>query len=131
LPIADSFFYPLVQDFHAKSFPPDTGMFSYSVSTGTGGKDSTLCSTLSIPETKHLTQSLSIYPNPTSGLVTIRSSELITRIEITSISGALIYNSSSQATTITIDLSTQASGIYFYTIASKDGRLERGKLILR
>lgn len=64
---------------------------------------------------------LSIFPNPTSTLLTIESNNPDNHsINITSLNGQLIYSTRMEGTTHQIDLSSFQKGAYFITIRSKD-----------
>jgi len=64
---------------------------------------------------------LSIYPNPTSSLITIDSSnELLTSIQIFDISGKQLFNITDlNIGTKTVDISSFAKGIYFISLNNK------------
>ncbi len=57
---------------------------------------------------------ISIYPNPTTGIFTITNYELqITNVEIRDITGKTIYHTTMAHAPLQIDITNQASGIYF------------------
>ena len=60
--------------------------------------------------------SLSVYPNPTTGKITIESSN-VERIEIYNLSGVLIQSTNNKE----INLSQEAKGIYFVKLITKSG----------
>ncbi len=67
---------------------------------------------------KTFEKGLSLYPNPTSELININSSNReINQVSLTDISGKLVYlNSNLQSLSTVIDVSALAKGIYFVTI---------------
>ena len=65
--------------------------------------------------------SLQIYPNPTSGIFTIQSSEKNYTIEIINLLGEKIYSSTINSNKSEIDLSKQPQGIYFIKMNSVKG----------
>lgn len=66
---------------------------------------------------------LSIYPNPTSGAVTMLYSTTINEVKIYDLSGQLVYSSSHFSNSVTIDCSNFASGVYTIQIATENGIL--------
>ncbi|MEK6616209.1 MAG: T9SS type A sorting domain-containing protein, partial [Bacteroidota bacterium] len=74
----------------------------------------------------------SVFPNPTSGKVEVRSEKLEVRsIEITNLLGEKVFQSqySIPNTQYLIDLSSQPNGIYFLTIKTSQGTANK-KLII-
>lgn len=67
----------------------------------------------------------SIYPNPTSGIVSVRSEEDIENIEILSLEGRKIKSSHEAK----IDISDLSNGIYLMQIKTIDGKFGTKKLI--
>ena len=90
--------------------------------------DSTLSST---PELKKELK-MSIYPNPASSIVAIKSIELITDISIIGIDGKLIRNqlTRSAKTNYQLDVSGLQHGTYFLIVTSLDGRKITKKLVV-
>jgi len=64
---------------------------------------------------------LKIFPNPTSGLMTVQAS-ISTRaeIEISSLNGQLIYIGKMEGSSHQIDFSPFREGVYFITIRSNE-----------
>ncbi|MEN8928482.1 MAG: S8/S53 family peptidase [Flavobacteriales bacterium] len=75
---------------------------------------------------------VSIYPNPSSSIVTINSVELITDISIISLDGKLVSNSlvNSARSSYQIDISALQNGTYFVIITSLDRRKITKKLVV-
>lgn len=73
----------------------------------------------------------SVYPNPTSGMVTITSEYNLDEIMVSDATGKLVYLSKGNNGTklLTLDLSALQSGIYFVTITSGMNR-KTGKIIV-
>jgi len=67
-------------------------------------------------------------PNPTTGLVSIKAAENLTSIEVTDALGQIISTIQLNGNAFTIDLSNQASGIYFVKVTSSQ-QLQFLKLI--
>ena len=61
----------------------------------------------------------SVYPNPSSGSLTIEGSEAITKVEVTNLLGETVLHPQMQQNTISI--STLASGMYILNITTKSG----------
>ncbi|MEO6831751.1 MAG: T9SS type A sorting domain-containing protein, partial [Chitinophagaceae bacterium] len=73
--------------------------------------------------------SVSVYPNPSSGIVTFSSPLAIQCIEVTDMAGRLVYvNKPNKAKTV-IDLGDKAAGVYFYEVDCGAGK-QRGKLVV-
>ncbi len=91
-------------------------------------------STEGINELSHNT-STKVYPNPSNGLFTFELSKASTnaKIEIYNVLGEKVASSNSSkggASSWSIDLSSQPSGIYFYRMFAQRGSLiDQGKLI--
>ncbi len=88
-------------------------------------------STTGIPQLSANNNQLSIYPNPTNGIITITSTKNIDEVKVTNLLGqtvlesASVYLGAKQA----IDLSKFSDGMYFVT-ATSDDENETGKIIL-
>jgi len=72
-----------------------------------------------------------IYPNPSSGLFTFSNIGINSSIEIYDITGRLIFNTTTQNTSETINLYDKQKGVYFYKIISDKKEMEQGKLIIQ
>ncbi len=76
--------------------------------------------------------SISINPNPSSGIFTIKASRMLnSRVKIYNALGEKIYQSEIRSPQTAIDLSNQPSGLYFYQITSADKQIVTGKLIIQ
>ena len=68
-----------------------------------------------------LTTHLSLFPNPTSDLLTIQTNDPgIHQLEITSLNGQSVYNGEMEGSSHQLDLSSFQKGVYIVTISSKD-----------
>lgn len=76
------------------------------------------CETLSTSDF-NLNQ-LSMYPNPTSGIVNIKSNVLVDSVQIYNTAGQLVLIDKVNATNSTINISSLQNGIYFAEAISKD-----------
>jgi len=68
---------------------------------------------------------LSIYPNPSSGSITVISSGILNVISIYSAAGELVYSSKSVSAEQTIDLSMLSAGAYVLEVQGKHYRIIR------
>jgi PKD repeat protein len=71
-----------------------------------------------------------IYPNPTNGIFNLQISQTENiEIKICDVYGKNIYQNNNAASTIQIDLSSQASGVYFISIQTKGGVVTKKILV--
>jgi len=75
--------------------------------------------------------SVHIFPNPSTGQFTFSNIEKESVIEIYDITGRLIFNTTTQNISETIDLSKKGKGVYFYKIISDKKEIQQGKLIIQ
>jgi hypothetical protein len=74
----------------------------------------------------------SISPNPSTGIFTLSSSEKISSIEISDVLGKQVYKShASTSLSMTMDLSSQAKGIYFVKMMDEKGNFGVRKIVLQ
>lgn len=71
---------------------------------------------------------LTIYPNPTNGIVQIRYEGLISEVRIFDMSGQLIYTSNATSSIHTIDMAVYERGVYTIQLVTNEG-LINGKII--
>jgi hypothetical protein len=99
--------------------------------TVSNGKDTTLCFSTRI---QGLTASpkgnISIFPNPTTGIVTIKVPLPIELVEISNAFGEKVFSAQPHSPNATINLQRLPKGIYFYSVKTKN-RTERGKIVLQ
>jgi len=72
-----------------------------------------------------------ISPNPSSGQFSIEGIDGTGEIEIYNTLGEKVYAELVSASSITVDISLQPAGIYFYKIISDDNKVTTGKLIIQ
>ena len=78
-----------------------------------------------------LTDGLTIYPNPTSGIFNLKMGKVENvQIKICDMLGNTIYQNNSTWSTIQIDLSTQPNGIYLVQLKTEQGIINK-KLIIQ
>jgi hypothetical protein len=73
--------------------------------------------------------SVSVHPNPTSGLLEVTSADQEIRIEIFTAFGQNVFSTSAFDTRHVIDISSQVSGIYFLKLIADDSRETTMKII--
>jgi len=86
----------------------------------TNPNSSLLCGVVGINEAKD-DFLFSIFPNPSSGIFSIRSLEMISEIKIENVLGEKIYSSQINSNKSEIDLAKQPQGIYFIKVNSEKG----------
>lgn len=76
--------------------------------------------------------SISIYPNPTNGLLNIQLSknDNNTQLNIVDYSGKLVFNTSLNDTYSQLDLTFLSSGVYFINLIFEDGEIISSKIII-
>ncbi|HLG36472.1 MAG TPA: T9SS type A sorting domain-containing protein [Bacteroidia bacterium] len=75
--------------------------------------------------------SVSVYPNPTDGIFSVRSGEMLSHIEIMNVLGEKIFSIPVSNFKSEINITTQPSGIYFMKIVYQDGRVVVRKIIMK
>ena len=107
--------------------------------TGSGGKDSIVCSLATSMHEIKVENLISFWPNPSNGFFTIASSEKISQMEILNVLGEKVYSSSNlpdrqagnlHLITFKIDLGKQPKGVYFYKALLEKGEIATGKLVI-
>lgn len=90
------------------------------------------CLPIGVDEMKESEINISISPNPSMGLFTIKSEKEFSSIEILNVLGEKVYSSSNNArlTSSEIDLRKQPKGIYFYKVLFSKGETTSGKIII-
>jgi hypothetical protein len=68
------------------------------------------------------------YPNPTSSKINIQSQEMLSRVSLFDLSGALLYETSLSVDEYSIDLSSFKRGIYILEVESSKG-IHKKKII--
>jgi len=84
---------------------------------------------VSISEIKE-TQIVHAHPNPSSGMFSIEIGEQIERISVYNQLGEEVYQAAGNSEFLSLDLTNQSTGIYFFQIKSKNG-YSTGKLIIQ
>jgi hypothetical protein len=64
---------------------------------------------------------VNVYPNPSTGILTIAASELIDHVYVTDLTGKLVTEAAGTDSKLDIDLSAYASGTYLLRIVTESG----------
>ena len=78
-----------------------------------------------------ISNSISIYPNPSLGIFTLSSSKKILSIEISDVLGNIIFKSVIKNLQPEINISSQSKGIYFVKVTDDKGNFGVKKIILQ
>ena len=97
----------------------------------TGGFKYTEFAPVSIVEHPQTKQTLSIFPNPVSGIVTISAIEDIEQLYIFDVTGRLVKSQSPASRQVIFDTGVLPKGVYLVQVRLKDGKVQTGKLIVR
>jgi hypothetical protein len=94
------------------------------------GKDSILCYSIINTVQNLPIEHFSVFPNPTTGIVTIKAPLPIELVEISNAFGEKVFSAQPHSRNVTINLQSLPKGIYFYSVKTKH-RTERGKIVLQ
>lgn len=76
-------------------------------------------------------RSINIYPNPAFDIVTVElEGEGQTRLELIDVKGAVVSRQSTDLNSVTFDVSTFNSGLYFVRIYTEDGKVQTKKVLV-
>ncbi|HET8837417.1 MAG TPA: T9SS type A sorting domain-containing protein [Flavobacteriaceae bacterium] len=78
-------------------------------------------------ESFNLTENISLYPNPTNGILNISTEKDVQNLEVYSITGKLLFQHSGDLKNI--DLQEFARGVYFLKIMGENGQIFTEKII--
>jgi len=70
-----------------------------------------------------------IGPNPNTGAFQLKSSEIISSVNIYNVLGELVYTNNSESKIFNINLLNQPDGVFFLKLKSFDGQVELQKII--
>jgi hypothetical protein len=74
---------------------------------------------------------LSVYPNPTSGVMEIVSDEVMKRVEVMDVTGKAILNYELQITNYKLDISQLAEGVYYLKVTYQNQKTAYQKIVKR
>lgn len=92
-----------------------------------------LTTTLSIKDKKNEEVSVSIYPNPTSSVLTIAAQGLDGSydVKMTDVLGKVVYNETVAGTTKKVDVSDFKNGVYLVTITEKGTAIQTRRIVVK
>ena len=73
--------------------------------------------------------SIKLYPNPVIDLVTISSTEIITKIEVVNMLGQLVFSDEINEIETNIDMSRYATGTYLVRVSAEDNKIKTFKVV--
>ena len=108
--------------------------YSIDFSISTCGLDSCLTQTITDLSEKQTKVEVNIYPNPTSQNITLKLNALKTgqsySMQLFTATGALVHEVGNIKTVEnTVDVSTLASGLYYYRVLTTDGKTAAGRFV--
>ncbi len=75
--------------------------------------------------------SISVYPNPTTGIIYLQGQAENTQVKICDVLGNSIYQNNGAASNLQIDLSTQPNGVYLMSIQTGGGTVNKKIVVSR
>ena len=76
-------------------------------------------------------EKFNVFPNPSNtGLITIKSSSVPTKVSVFSIIGELVEQTNAQSTTVRVNTSNLTKGIYFVSLSYANGQKITKKIVL-
>jgi hypothetical protein len=75
--------------------------------------------------------SISVYPNPTTGIINIQGQPENAQIKICDVLGNSVYQNNGAASNLQIDLSAQPNGVYFMSIQTGGGSVNKKIVVSR
>jgi hypothetical protein len=69
-----------------------------------------------------------IYPNPSTGMVTIKNAEANSTLQILDLSGKEVFNQSLYSGTQKVNLSALPSGLYIFKLLEHKGQIRTGRI---
>ena len=109
------------------SIEPEIGKYYFLLATNSGGAtDITISQILGVENT--VFENFSYFPNPSSGIVTLKNNTSIEKVVLRNILGAVVLESTINATQASIDLQSLARGSYILSVIV-DGQSAQYQLI--
>lgn len=85
----------------------------------------------SVSESVNSNNEITVYPNPSNGIVTFKSESKYSTLTVFNVLGKVLYHSNVESNLVTIDLSQYPKGVYFYRYEMENSSiLKSGKLVL-
>jgi len=73
---------------------------------------------------------MAVYPNPSTGVVHIKSEEQLNRFDIYNVLGELIYSETPAVNKYEVSINIQKNGLYYISLYTKKGSLSK-KIIIQ
>ena len=89
------------------------------------------CGTLAGTSEIENAEKFNVFPNPSStGLITIKSSSVPTKVSVFSILGELVAETNAKSTTVRVNTSELTKGIYFVSLSYENGQKITKKIVI-
>ena len=99
--------------------PTESGSYAVAITTDNCSQTSE-CNEVNITGINEISTEISIYPNPTNGLVNVNSDNNIEKIIISNVSGKVIKEININSNNYIIDLINQTKGVYIISIITNN-----------
>ena len=97
------------------SIEPEIGKYYFLLATNSGGAtDITISQILGVENT--VFENFTYFPNPTSGIITLKNNSSIQKIEVRNILGSVVLENTINTTQASVDLNSLASGSYILSV---------------
>jgi len=78
-----------------------------------------------------LATEINAYPNPTRGIISLQGQLENTQVKICDVLGNSVYQNNGAASNLQIDLSAQPNGVYFMSIQTGEGSVNKKIVVSR
>ena len=99
--------------------PTESGSYAVVITTDNCSQTSD-CYTINLTGINEINEEISIYPNPTNGIVNINTDNNIERVIISDISGKIIKQINPKSNKLYLNLNNQKNGIYIISIITNN-----------
>jgi alpha-tubulin suppressor-like RCC1 family protein len=90
-----------------------------------------LCNVTTAIQENSIENSILVYPNPTSGIVTISTNQTVASIDVFDVTGKLVHSQNNiKQHNSSIDLSQLSNGIYFINVQTENGGVSKSKVVV-
>jgi hypothetical protein len=116
----------------AKSITSNSAAALTQVSNGTAEMSTICLNGVGIEEPERSSGKVKVYPNPSSGILTVSSGSVISDLRIFNALGqTIVSRRAGNEQLISLDLRDQPLGMYFYSVHTAEQRHETGVFIIR
>ena len=107
-------FAPISGEISQTFTPSQSGNFAVEITQNGICVDTSACvNFIYVSVTENSSKRINIYPNPNAGEFQLESRENVKSVEITDITGRIVFQKEQDFTNLTVDISAQSSGLYF------------------